>query len=1100
MSVTVLDFLPIYPDIEDEDFYQQIYNKREFRELELEKNEAYDFSDYLPNQKIISRFLSPYTLYNNLLLYHEMGTGKTCAAVGVAETLKSAGYKGCLYFAKGQGLINNFVNELIYKCTNGEYLPGEYNSEGEKNFRENAQIKNFYSMHTYQTFAKNFIGNENIYDNYIIILDEIHNVITQKSATTNSDYSFYFNFLHKVKNCKILLLSGTPIRDKIDTFTPIMNLILPLDKQINQRLNLDELNDLVLNNLKAQIKGYVSYLSAPKSDVKRSFKTNFETELINNNFYSNSNTQFPFAKKFTLFFEKMSPWQTAKYLANGGDKLGSDVNNSLIDDIDIDNKQDAAYSGIRQLSLFVAPPTKIKIDFEFTNFNFLRDIRKINGTKMENKTKNKNYSNISNSFDYYFIDGFDKIWQDSNNDIAQFRKKWLMFLQNKFSNTNIINPPSIEYLSEKIESNNLTGDSIVNFLKLEWKLINLAQCSIIYYNSIRTILDGIKKGKKIFIYNSFINNVGIYLFYHILTKIFGFQNALADAKTPSNKRILVLTADTMQYSSQIKAKLNEFNSPENKNGQLISVIIGSKIISEGYTFKNIQIIDVQTPGWNYAEISQAIARGYRINSHNDLINSGVDVDVNIYQRVNIPDLDLSKSIDLLMYEFSANKDISIKKIERIVKIASFDCSLTKNRNYNQIEDGSRECDYMNCYYDCEGDVNIDEPINNATYNIYYSNQYKSIVKSKIKNVFKIYNKLYLDDLISILNLNDDKFLLLDVLNDIISNNDIIYTKYGLINFLREKDNYYFKVNNIFLTNDEIFEYYSKYVSLYKYNTINMWVENNITNTEIDIITKISTSSSESEIIRLFNELNDKSRELFKVYAKNAGNKTKASTIINKMFASDAVENTKAEDAYKIRARELQIDFYGKNKLEDSAKSESKKSSQESIVFLENISTREDKNPGKSCLTVNKDNKNPIKPGMSHEYCIDQILNRNSRYKDDNTQKLISQGIDILNEWFNLTHKTDKGKIRDINNIYIILKQNGKNILAYRNYYIKKGSDDIIFIENINEIDDKDEFYNVPFYPTKKYNIKKIVGSLTTKDICNMIMFYLKKVNCYYNPI
>ena len=56
MSVTVLDFLPMYPDIDDENFYQQIYNKREFRELKLEKNEVYDFSDYLPNQKIISRF------------------------------------------------------------------------------------------------------------------------------------------------------------------------------------------------------------------------------------------------------------------------------------------------------------------------------------------------------------------------------------------------------------------------------------------------------------------------------------------------------------------------------------------------------------------------------------------------------------------------------------------------------------------------------------------------------------------------------------------------------------------------------------------------------------------------------------------------------------------------------------------------------------------------------------------------------------------------------------------------------------------------------------------------------------------------------------
>ena len=303
-----------------------------------------------------------------------------------------------------------------------------------------------------------------------------------------------------------------------------------------------------------------------------------------------------------------------------------------------------------------------------------------------------------------------------------------------------------------------------------------------------------------------------------------------------------------------------------------------------------------------------------------------------------------------------------------------------------------------------------------------------------------------------------------------------------------------------MSNDEIFEYYSRYVSLYKYNTINRWVDNNVTDTQIDIITKISASNSESEIIKLFSELDDKSKELFKIYAKNAGNKTKSATIINKIFTDDVVKNRKEEDVYKITARKLQIDFYGKNKLEDNSKSENKKAAQESIVFLDNISGREDKNPGKSCLTINKDNKNPLKPGMSHEYCIDQILNRNIKYKDSNTEKLILQGIDILNEWLNLTHKTDKGKVRDLNNIYIILKQNGKNILAYKNYYIKKGTDDIIFIEDINSREDKDELYNVPFYPTKKYKIKKIVGSLTTKDICSMIMFYLKKVNCYYNPI
>ena len=38
-----------------------------------------------PHQTILSNLINPNTPYKGLLIFHETGTGKTCAAIGIAE-------------------------------------------------------------------------------------------------------------------------------------------------------------------------------------------------------------------------------------------------------------------------------------------------------------------------------------------------------------------------------------------------------------------------------------------------------------------------------------------------------------------------------------------------------------------------------------------------------------------------------------------------------------------------------------------------------------------------------------------------------------------------------------------------------------------------------------------------------------------------------------------------------------------------------------------------------------------------------------------------------------------------------------------------------
>jgi len=165
----IYDFLPKYPNIIQDkndifnpynrDFYSNIYHKKEFYDEKLDKVEDFpeDVGGLLKHQKIIAKFFSSHTDYNELLLVHEMGTGKSCSAIGAIEEIKSnGGFRKVLYLAKGEALINNFLNELIFKCTDGRYIPENYEklTKLEQTHRKKKMVKDYYNFNTFETFAK----------------------------------------------------------------------------------------------------------------------------------------------------------------------------------------------------------------------------------------------------------------------------------------------------------------------------------------------------------------------------------------------------------------------------------------------------------------------------------------------------------------------------------------------------------------------------------------------------------------------------------------------------------------------------------------------------------------------------------------------------------------------------------------------------------------------------------------------------------------------------------------------------------------------------------------------------------------------------------
>lgn len=743
------NFFPKYPNIfkfedprlnpyQGQPFSDAIVTKKEFESLKLprfEKLAIRGTGEQYNHQKIISRFMSSVTPYNELLLFHEMGTGKTCTAIAAIEQLryeKNKHINGAIVCAKGTGLLNNFSQELLFSCTDGRYIPDNYDklSDLERIHRTRKITSVFYRFNTFETFAKEIakMPDEALaqrYSNTIFVIDEVHNLREKDEVVRKDDdvrnflvnkrapepldiYKQFHRLFHVVKESKILLMSGTVMKDDPAEFASVMNLILPLDNQFpvdkdftktyfnpNGTIRAD-----MIENMVSKTKGRISYLKATTSDVRKVFEGRRIGDL----------------EHFIVFPDTMSDFQSRAY-AEAYEKDRSDR---------------SIFINSRQASLFVFP----------------------NGS--------------------YGTDGFNK-YIVKGRPTAAHRKK-----QKAFTYT----------LSRELVR------------AVNKNLSNLAQYSSKFAETIRIILDEPKT--KALVYCEYVNGSGCILFAKILEQ-FGFTQARGDERS-TGRRYALLTHQTTSQKS-VQQIINRFNKDDNLDGDYISVIIGSKIISEGFTFKNIRKEFIFTPHWNYSETAQVIARGWRLGSHNALIARGdQNLKVDIYQLVSIPNRAVTDApaIDLDMYETSEKKDVAMKQIEHVVKVTAFDCPLTIDRNRIVGYDGMRECDYTSCDYKCKGKIgDVPDP---STYNLYHT---LTNTEDGVRKYFR--NNFYLgvDDLFAMFP-QLDRFEVVQAIKTFIDKDVQFLNRYGYPAYIRiQGDILYISSDARVPNNDKLADYYTK---------------------------------------------------------------------------------------------------------------------------------------------------------------------------------------------------------------------------------------------------------------------------------------------------
>ena len=192
------------------------------------------FRPQLHQQEVLDYFIE--SRYKGLLLYHKLGSGKSCSSIMIADKMLEKKMINRVIVLSQGSLRANWSLEYCEVC-------GKTPAMFDENFVFIAYNSTYYKK----------IKNLSI-DNTLIIIDEIQNFINGVINKSENNFNFYQKLL--LSNCRILTLSGTPVKNKLGLLylIKLLNPKIPLDV-----LNLD-MNKAELVEVKdSYLRGIVSY-------------------------------------------------------------------------------------------------------------------------------------------------------------------------------------------------------------------------------------------------------------------------------------------------------------------------------------------------------------------------------------------------------------------------------------------------------------------------------------------------------------------------------------------------------------------------------------------------------------------------------------------------------------------------------------------------------------------------------------------------------------------------------------------------------------------------------------------------------------------------
>lgn len=232
----------------------------------------------LPQQRLVRDYLGIETPYRGLLLYHGLGSGKTFASIGVAESLMS---NKKVYILTPASLRENYIKEIrklgdpIY-VEDSHWVEKKANTEEERekafklgisesfineegryfitvpnmpaNFDKNPDLQPIIRKQIASIIQSRFnfinyngissvnidkvLPEEHMFDNSIVVIDEAHNLMSGVVNDREIKKRLY-DMIYNAVDTKVVCLTGTPVVNKPQEISFLMNLLRGPIKQLS---------------------------------------------------------------------------------------------------------------------------------------------------------------------------------------------------------------------------------------------------------------------------------------------------------------------------------------------------------------------------------------------------------------------------------------------------------------------------------------------------------------------------------------------------------------------------------------------------------------------------------------------------------------------------------------------------------------------------------------------------------------------------------------------------------------------------------------------------------------------------------------------------
>jgi len=738
----------LYPEINDPDFNIKIEKHKEFNDTKYDGNTSYDFEEHAkklcntdfelsPHQLFVKNFLSIQTPYNCLLLYHGLGTGKTCSSIGIAEDMRAymmqvgltqpiliiaspnvqQNYRLQLFderklkLESGLWKLNTCVGESLIREVNPTNILGipkdritsEINSIIDKYYRFMGYIElaNYIKRITKMPEGSRFSAAElkelklkrirKYFDNRLIVIDEVHNIhISDKNKQEGKTAMLLMDVARYTTSMRLLLLSATPMYNNYNEIIWLTNLINLVNKQSTIRES-----DIFDKDGKFKDK-------SDKTDKKIEDGRELLTrKLIGSISYVRGENPYTFP--YRIYPDVFSPENSLQTVHENNEYPTKQMNGREID------------GKLENIPVFLSEIG----EYQAKGYDFIIKHMRNKSTNVVNKfgveREMPSFENMD-VFGYIHlmkpIEALDIVFPSAQLDNLTAKSEEPNEFEDK-QNEDLIN----QYIGKKGLANTMNytiqKSPYPNIYNFEYKptiLNNVNHGRFFhpdkigkYSNKIAKICECIKKSKGIvLIFSQYIE--GSIIPIALALEEMGINRFCSKSthakslfKTPPTEPI---DAITMKPKSQFiqENKASEFNparyvmitgnggiSPNNLedikyvtntnniNGEKVKVVIISKAGSEGLDFKCIRQIHILDPWYNMSRIEQIIGRGVRNFSH-CMLKDFKDRNVEIYLHSTLPRND-EETADLYVYRYAEKKAKQIGEVTRLLKEISVDCLL-----------------------------------------------------------------------------------------------------------------------------------------------------------------------------------------------------------------------------------------------------------------------------------------------------------------------------------------------------------------------------------------------------------------------------------------